>query len=162
MAIYDTADTLLGPERIYVCLCTIEPLTCGTPPYSIKRTNSLVPIVPELYKFHSIIQTLVYCFHEIACHIWWIQRPGITLTLLLIILTFLNLVRQQKDLKDVASFCSPARLRITMPMGSIPEAPKIWMPPYYGHTVVVPTVSGFEGFHYPLTAVHAVHQLKIN
>ena len=57
-----------------------------------------------------------------------------------------NLVRQQKDLKDVASLYSPARVHITTPTGSIPEAPEIRTPPYYGHTVVVQTVSGFERF----------------
>ena len=29
----------------------------------------------------------------------------------------------------------------------MPEAPKIQIPPYYGHTAVVPTVPALEGLH---------------
>ena len=28
----------------------------------------------------------------------------------------------------------------------LPEVPEIWIPPYYGHTVVIPTASTLEGF----------------
>ena len=44
----------------------------------------------------SIIRLLVYCFRKIVHHIRWIQRLGIILTLLLIVLTFLNPVWQLK------------------------------------------------------------------
>ena len=90
--IYDIADTLLGP----VCLCTIKTPEMQKPPYSVEQTVSPVPTVPELYKIHSIIQTLIHRFWKIVCHIQWIQRLGIILILSLIVLTPLNLVQQRK------------------------------------------------------------------
>ena len=66
---------------------------------------------------------LVYCFQKIVHHIRWIQRLGIILTLLLSVLTFLNPVWQQKAPKMWP--CMLARVYITMPTGSIPEASEI-------------------------------------
>ena len=40
-----------------------------TPPHSVKQTGSPVPKLPELYKIHSIIWTLVYHFCKIVRHI---------------------------------------------------------------------------------------------
>ena len=77
--------------------------------------RSPVPIVPELYKIYSIFRTLVYHFNKIFWHLRWIPRPGIVLALLLIMLSFLNII------PDVL--------------------------PYYGHAVVVPTVSSLEGLY---------------
>ena len=47
--------------------------------------------------------------------------------------------------------------------GSIPEAPEIWIPPYYGHTAVVPTVSALEEIHC-IWLYHRLHSAgqKIN
>ena len=44
--------------------------------------------------------------------------------------------------KNVASLCSPAQVHI----GSIPEAPEIWIPPHYWNTAVDLTLSNLEGF----------------
>ena len=84
---YNNEDTLFGPKCIYICLCTTKtPEMCNLP-YFVKWRGSPVLTVPELYKIHSVMQTLVYHFCKIVCHIWWIQRPGITLALLFIVLT---------------------------------------------------------------------------
>ena len=47
--------------------------------------------------------------------------------------------------KNAAYLCSTVQVLITTPTGSILE---IWIPRYYGHTVVVPTVSALEGLHW--------------
>ena len=53
------------------------------------------PTVPiKLYKIHSIIWLIVCRFRKIVYHIRWIQRLGVILTLLLIMLTFLNPIRR--------------------------------------------------------------------
>ena len=49
--------------------------------------------------------------------------------------------------ENAALSCSLARVHITTPTRSILEAPVLWIPPYYGHTAVVPTVSILEGLH---------------
>ena len=75
-AIYNTADTLFGPEWFtYVCVQS-NPLKYRPPPYSVKQVP--VPTVPEQCKIDSMMRRLVYHFHKIVCHLQWIQRPGIT------------------------------------------------------------------------------------
>ena len=98
VAIYSIADTSYDPECILICLCTFKTPETRTPVFH-KLKGSPVPTVPELYKIHSIIWTLVYYFRKIVHHIRWIQRPGNILALSLIVLTFLNLVRQWKGPK---------------------------------------------------------------
>ena len=46
-----------------------------------------------------IMQTLVDSFHKIVRHHRWIQRRGIVLALLLIMLAFLAMVQKRRDLK---------------------------------------------------------------
>ena len=58
-AIYDIADTSLGPKCIYICLQIPEMWKLL---YSIKQTSSPVLILPELYKIHFIIQHLSTTF----------------------------------------------------------------------------------------------------
>ena len=70
--IYDIADTLFSPKCIYICLWTIK-----THSNLVKWRGSPVPTVPELYKIHSIIWTLVFLFRKIVCHIWWIQKRAL-------------------------------------------------------------------------------------
>ena len=75
--------------RKKVCLHianTVEPRLTATPdkqPSTILRT----------------LWTLVYRFRKILCHIQWIQSQGIILALSRIVLTFLDIVQQRKDLK---------------------------------------------------------------
>ena len=90
---YNNEDSLFGPKCIYmyITLCTTKTPEMCNPPYFVKWRGSPVPTVPELYKIHLVMQTLVYHFCKIVCHIRWIQRLGITLALLFIVLTFLNL-----------------------------------------------------------------------
>ena len=64
-----------------------------------KWTDSAVPTIPELYKIYSIMRALVYNIYKIVHHLQWIQRPGIILTLLLIVLTFVIIVQQWKGPK---------------------------------------------------------------
>ena len=111
-------------------------------PYSVKRTGSSIPAVPELYKIHRM---LIYCICTIVLHLQWIQRLGVMLALSLIVLTFLNIVRQWRGLKTW-SLCAQ------QPCYTFPhltevctlEATTIRMSPYYGHTVEVTTVSTLE------------------
>ena len=64
----------------------------------------------------------------------WIQRLGIILALLLIVLTFLNLLRQQKGLNMWPHYTHLPEFTLPCP----PEVSEIWIPPYYRDTVVVP------------------------
>ena len=43
--------------------------------------------------------------------------------------------------ENEVSLCSTAQVHNTTPTRSILEAPEVLIPPYYEHTVVVPTVS---------------------
>ena len=91
-----------------------------TPPlYHLPFSPSCIQFPSEMNC--SIIRMLVYCFRKIVHHIRWIQRLGIILTLLLIVLTFLNSVWQPK----YGLVCLLARVRITIPTGSIPKASEI-------------------------------------
>ena len=129
-------DTSSGPECIYICLCTINTSEMRKPPYSVKQTGSPILIVPELYKINSIIQMFVCHFCKVVHHLQWIQTPGIILVLSLTILTFLNIVRQQRGLKMQP--CCAQQPEYTLPYlpEVILEAPEIQTPPYYRHTTV--------------------------
>ena len=123
-----------------------KPLKCGNPLYSVKRTGFPVPTVPELYKIHLIVRTPVYRFHKIVRHLVDSKARHYN-----IIVTYrANLSQHRMPMErseNAALWCSPARAHITMPTGSMLEATEIQISPYYGHTVVVPTVSALEGFH---------------
>ena len=125
-SIYHLSHTLwLAPENSTYCpeayvnssVSLLRPTTkipeMWTPP------PSCIPFPSEINC--SIIRMLVYCFRKIVHHIRWIQKLGIILTLLLIVLTFLNHVWQLK----CGLVCLLARVHITMPTGSIPEASEI-------------------------------------
>ena len=113
--------------------------------YSVKRTGSAIPAVPELYKIPWI---LIYCFCMIVLHLQWIQRLGIMLALSLIMLTFLNIVRQWRGLKTW-SVCAQ------QPWYTLPHPPEVCtleatimrISPYYRHTAEVTTGFTLEGFH---------------
>ena len=103
---------------------------------------------PELSQlaYHSIPDyslnrpTVEPCYSEpMKCGHPSIQRPSIILTLLLIMLTFLNL----KKCGLIVLTNSPAQVHITTPTGSISEARYL----HYRHTAVVPTESTLEGLH---------------
>ena len=111
------------------------------PSFSVKRTGSPVPTVPEMYKIYSIIRKLVYHFCKIVHHIRWIQRPGIILTLSLIMPTSYGDGKVQKMWPRCAQ--QPKYTLITTPTGSIPEARYL----HYRHTAMVPTVSTLEALH---------------
>ena len=117
----------------YVCV-QLKPLKCGNP---VKQTGSPVPPVPELYKIHAIIWTLVYRFRKIVHHIYYIK----------VVLHHAQPHTATERSKIALSLCSTARVHITTPTGSIPKTPEIRIPLYYGYTAVVPTVSGLEGLH---------------
>ena len=57
-----------------------------TPRYSVKRTDFAVPVVPGLYKIHSIMRTLGGLSHKIVRHRWLIHQLDIILTLVRIVL----------------------------------------------------------------------------
>ena len=48
-----------------------------TPCYSVKRTDSSVPLVPALYKIHWIMQMLACLSHKVVHH-WSTQQLDIT------------------------------------------------------------------------------------
>ena len=66
----------------------------GTPRTPLCRRLSGVPTIPELYKIHSIIQTLIYMYHFV--------NSCATFSELLIVLTFLNLIWQTVRSENVA------------------------------------------------------------
>ena len=80
-----------APSRL-LCFVTLRGTLREKPLHFMKRTGSPVSTVPEQYKIHPIIQTLIYRFRKTVLNIQQIQRPGVILKLLLITLTFLNLV----------------------------------------------------------------------
>ena len=57
-----------------------------TPRYSIKRTDFVIPLVPGLYKIHSIMRMLAGFSHKIVWHRWLIHQLYIILTLVCIVL----------------------------------------------------------------------------
>ena len=57
-----------------------------TPRYFVKRTDIAVPLVPGLYKTHSIMRTLASLSHKIVRHRWLIHQLDIILTLVIIVL----------------------------------------------------------------------------
>ena len=57
-----------------------------TPRYSVKRIEFAVPLIPILYKIHSIMRTLAGLLHKIVQHHWLIHQLGIILTLVRIVL----------------------------------------------------------------------------
>ena len=65
----------------------------------------------------------------------WYYGDNYILALLLIVLTFHNIVRQWKGPKMQP--CCAYQPDYKLPPHQ--EAPKIQIPPYYGHTVVIPT-----------------------
>ena len=123
-----------------MCLCTIKTPDMWKPLYSVKQTGSPVPTVLELYKIHSIIRTLVY-----VCHIRWIQRQGIILSLSLIMLTF---VWQRKGLK-----MWPRAHQLSTHY----RAPEVYQKPLkYGYLHMVPTMSALQGLH----CIQKLHNIK--
>ena len=57
-----------------------------TPHYSVKRTDFAVPLVPGLYKIHSIVQTLAGLSHKIVQYRWLNHQLDIILTIVHIVL----------------------------------------------------------------------------
>ena len=74
-----------------------------TPRYSVKRTDFVVPLVPGLYKIHSIMRTLAGLLHKTVQHRWLIHQLDILLTLVCIVLTsgypFFAIVQQGRALE---------------------------------------------------------------
>ena len=83
-----------------------------------KWTDSAVPTIPELYKIYSIMRALVYNIYKIVHHLQWIQRPGIILTLLLIVLTFVIIVQQWKGPKTQSFYAQ-------QPEYTLPRLPEV-------------------------------------
>ena len=63
--------------------------------------------------------------YKIVHHHRWIQRPGILLALLLIMLAFLAMVQQSRGPK-MRRRVQQAQAHITMPTGSIPNAHNVF------------------------------------
>jgi len=57
-----------------------------TPRYSVKWTDSSVPLVPGLYKIHWIMRTLACLTHKVVRHCWSIQQLDITIALVCTVL----------------------------------------------------------------------------
>lgn len=69
-----------------------------------------------------MIWMLIYSFCKFVRRIWRIQRPGIILTLSLIMLTFLNLIQQRNSLKMWPQ-CAH------QPEYTLPRPPKVYQKP---------------------------------
>ena len=98
--------TLMSPRR-----------TLANTNYLGKRKVKLCPPIVLYIIVLYIIQTLVKGFCKTVHHLHWIQRPGIIVALLLIVLAFLAMVQQRRGLKML-----PHRVQqnITTPTESIP------------------------------------------
>ena len=75
-----------SPDWIYITCNTLQLSEMRTPRYSVKWTDFAVPLVPGLYKIHSIMQTLAGLSHKIFRHRWLIHQMNIILTLVCIVL----------------------------------------------------------------------------
>ena len=58
-----------------------------TPCYSVKRTDSSVPLVPALCKIHCIMRTLACLSPKFVHHRWSIQQLDITISLVCTVIT---------------------------------------------------------------------------
>ena len=110
-------------------------LTLPIQNYLRKQT---VQLHPPIVLCIIIMRTLVDRIGKILRHRSWSQKPGITLVLLLIMLTFLTMVEQRRGPK-----MGPHRPNlivfntITTPTGSVPNAHNGHAPPYSGYAAVV-------------------------
>ena len=73
----------------------------------------------------------------------WIQRPSIIFNIVTHCANLSQPCTEMERSENAALLSSLAQVHITTPTRSIPEAPQIRISPYYGHTLVVPTVSAF-------------------
>ena len=115
-------------------------------PYSVKRTGDSIPLIPGLYKIHSIMRTgrlhasharLFTTMAQVCKIVHHGNSTGAHSTSLW--LAFLISAQQGRALE-----CnSMAQVRNAMPTRNRP----IQIPLYSGHTAVVPVVSALEGFH---------------
>ena len=71
--------------------------TLPSPKHSLTIHNYLQKWTVKLHP--PINRMLVDHFHKIECHCGWIQRPGITLALSLVVLAFLTTVQQHRGPK---------------------------------------------------------------
>ena len=123
------ADTSLyrtkcrGPDWICITRNTLRLSEMRTPRYSVKRTDFAVPLIPGLYKIHSIMQTLAGLLHKIVQHCWFIHQLDTVLTLVRIVLAsgYPFLLSYSKG--EPPSLHSTAQVRIVMPTGNTPEPP---------------------------------------
>ena len=100
-----------------------------TPCYSVKRTDSLVPLVPGLHKIHWIMQSLACPSRKVVCHCWSIQQLDITIALVCTVQPLVSLSR-----KRTARESSRMRLCSAQQHGyTLPCLPEIYQkPPKYG------------------------------
>ena len=113
-------DWSFGPQCIYVCLCMIKITGMWKPSYSIKPAASPVPTVPELYKIHPIMWTLVYkvrlCPTSSGFKDWaFIVAHHASLQVS-------TLYGNREIWKCSLFVLNSPKTHITMPTGSIPEA----------------------------------------
>ena len=89
-----------------------------SPRHTLANTKLPPKVDSETAPTNSFVYnvTLVDCFRKIVRHSRWVQRPGIILVLLLIVLAFLVAVVRSKN----------ATSHITTPTKSIPNAHNIF------------------------------------
>ena len=108
-----------------------------TPCYFVKRTDFVVPLVPGLYKIHSIMWTLAGLSRKIVWHHWLIHQLDIILTLVRIVLAFgypLLPWYSKGGLWNRAFVALNSTSSIATPTGNIPEASEVGTPLYSGHS----------------------------
>ena len=119
---------------------TLQLSEMQTPHYSVKWTDFAVPLVPGLYKIHSIMRTLGGLSHKIVRHCWLIYQLDIIITLLCIVLMILSCHRTARESSGTRQVALNGRSMHCQ------RLPKIYRKlPKSGHLFTQDTLDGTNG-----------------
>ena len=130
-------DWSFGPQCIYIFLCMIKTTGMWKPSYSVERAASPVPTVPELYKIHPTMWTLVY-----KVRLWTTSSEFKDWAFIVAHHASLQVstLYGNREIRECSLFVLNSPKRHHHAYWKYTGNPELRIPPYAGHTVVVPTV----------------------
>ena len=141
-AIYVIVDTLFGPKCIYISCVQSNSVKCRTSVF--RKENRSTRSNSTWYVLNSLNNPAARLPLSKKLCTTFSGFKGRALALLLIVLTFLTHHMPMERSKNAAMLCSQPKYKLSPHQ----EAPKIQIPPYYGHTAVILTVSILEELIY--------------